>query len=137
MGCRSGGIESTRSGAWAAFRDQLVPFSAAERHLKAARFQGARVSDRCSATGARLLRTAKLLRVALAVKKDEAPGPVDVGLLCPVRVLQCPNAVPEPVKQADRGGRGLSSVAGSGWTRPGDGATIRQPRARDWRRLHA
>ena len=30
------------------------------------------------------LRSAKLLRVAFAVKEDEAPCPVDVGLLCPV-----------------------------------------------------
>ena len=29
----------------------------------------------------------------------------------------------------------LPGVAGSGWTRPGDGATIREPQARGWRRL--
>ena len=51
------------------------------------------------------LQSAKLLRVALAVKEDKAPSPVDVGLLGPVRVVQCPDAVPQPVEQADRGGR--------------------------------
>ena len=50
------------------------------------------------------LQSAELLRVQLAVKEDEAPGPVDVGLLCPVREVQRPDAVPQPVEQPHRRG---------------------------------
>jgi len=82
------------------------------------------------------LRSAKLLRVALALKEDEAPGPVDVGLLCPVRVVQRPNAVPQLVEQADRGERSLAGVAGPAGR---DRARVRPLVSRKlegWRRLH-
>ena len=81
-----------------------------------------------------LLRS-ELLRVPFAMKKDEAPGPVDVGLLRSVRVVQRADAMPQPVKQADRRRNGLGETSRQNWTGRGDSATIgrREPESGDGR----
>lgn len=43
---------------------------------------------------------AELLRVALAVEVDEAPSPVDIGLLGPIRVVARPNRLTKPIEEA-------------------------------------